>query len=165
MTLAALHKKIKSSVHRTDRQTGTDLSERLSSHLAQADHYEHLWHRRVAWRLQRWHRERTLLDQVQALRQRVRDLEAQNDELAAFDRTVAHELKNLLSQITGYAEVLAERETVVRDQQLLRCLGVIVRDGYKLCSIVDALLVLCGASSEEPEIEPLIAQVRKIHGL
>ncbi len=154
MTLAAPHKKT-SSVHRTDRQTGTDISERLSLHLAQADRYEHLWHRRVAWRLQRWHRERTLREQVRALRQRVRDLEAQNAELAAFDRTVAHELKNLLSRIIGYAEVLAEQETVARDQQLLRCLGAIARDGRKLCSIVDDLLVLCGASFEEPQIEPL----------
>jgi two-component system sensor histidine kinase/response regulator len=128
---------------------------RLSAYLAQADEYERLWHRRGQGILRRRRDELALLNQIQALRQRVLELEAQNETLACFDRTVAHELKNALSRIIGYAEVLTEKDAAVSGEQLDRCLGVIAQDGRKLSSMVDALLLLCGASAAEVKIEPL----------
>jgi signal transduction histidine kinase len=128
---------------------------RLSAHLAQADEYERLWHRRAQGILRQRRDELALLDQIQALRQRVLELEAQNEALAAFDRTVAHELKNALGRIVGYAEVLTEKDAAVSGEQLDGCLGVIARDGRKLSNMIDALLLLCGASAGEVEVEPL----------
>jgi signal transduction histidine kinase/PAS domain-containing protein len=43
-----------------------------------------------------------------ALRQRTIELESQNAELDAFAHTVAHDLKNPLSSIMGYADLLAD---------------------------------------------------------
>jgi signal transduction histidine kinase len=131
------------------------VAERLSAHLVQADEYERLWHRRVQGILRRRRGELALLDQIRTLRQRILELEAQNETLASFDRIVAHELKNSLSRIIGYAEVLAQKDVGMTCEQLEHYLDVIARDGHKLSSIIDALLLLCGASAREVEVEPL----------
>jgi two-component system sensor histidine kinase/response regulator len=73
-----------------------------------------------------------------------RDLERRNTELKAFSHTVAHDLKNPLSVITGSAELalgsLARQGSP--DPRLSRSLERILRSGLQMAETIDALLLL-----------------------
>jgi signal transduction histidine kinase len=77
------------------------------------------------------------------LRQQVTDLQAQERELDAFAQTVAHDLKNPLSLIMGYAGFLAEG--YASDEAMEKSLQQIVRSSRKMQNIIDGLLLLAGA--------------------
>jgi len=93
---------------------------------------------------------------VETLRQRTVELQARNEELDAFAHTVAHDLKNPLARVVGFAEILTENHHELPDAELLRYLRMIALNGRKMDSIISELLLLAVVRKlEEVEIGPL----------
>ncbi len=91
----------------------------------------------------------------EALRQRTIELQARNEELDAFDHTVAHDLKGPLTLITGFAELLEDHIAAALDEEWQKCLHSIVQNGRKMSSIIDGLLLLAGVRKMEVGMGPL----------
>ncbi len=79
------------------------------------------------------------------LAQQVVDLEEHNYELDAFAHTVAHDLKNPLMQVIGYADTLLEHEKDLPDAEHRQYLNNISRGALKMgnYSAVIARSVFC----------------------
>jgi signal transduction histidine kinase len=92
---------------------------------------------------------------LEALEVRNRDLQARNEELDAFSHMVAHDLKNPLSLVIGYAQFLRKRYAQALDQEAVECLEQIEQSGAKMTSIIDALLLLARIRSTEVQTVPL----------
>ena len=78
----------------------------------------------------------------EALRQFNAELQARNAELDAFAHTVAHDIKNPLHLLIGYADVLAENYARLPAETIVESLRFILKSGRKLNSITDNLLLL-----------------------
>jgi PAS domain S-box-containing protein len=91
----------------------------------------------------------------EALRQYTDELEKRNEELDAFAHTVAHDLKNPIGLIVGFADVLEEDCTTMPRERLQEYLHVIAQNGRKMNSIIDELLLLAGVRKKEVNIAPL----------
>jgi two-component system sensor histidine kinase/response regulator len=95
-------------------------------------------------------------DDMVKLRQLNAELKAHNEELDTFDHTVAHDLKNPLSHIVGYAELLEESYKELSDQELRCYLHTIAKNGRKMGAIINELLLLAGVRKTETiTLEPL----------
>jgi len=92
---------------------------------------------------------------VETLRQQTEKLQAQNEELDAFAHTVAHDLRNPLNLITGFAEVLENDFATLSDKDLRSYLHIIARNGRTMNKILHALLLLAGVRQMEVELVPL----------
>ena len=92
---------------------------------------------------------------VETLRQHTKELESRNKELDAFAHTVAHDLKDPLGLIIGFAEALEENYASIPTEELPRYLHKITRHGQKMRNIINELLVLAGMRKREIEIRPL----------
>ena len=90
-----------------------------------------------------WQERRHAADQ---LREYTSKLQAHNEELDAFAHTVAHDLQNPLSALTGIAEILAKDHT---DKGFAQYLHSIVRSGRKATNIVNELLLLASIRKQE----------------
>ena len=92
----------------------------------------------------------------EVLRQYTAELEARNEELDAFAHTVAHDLKNPVALVIGFAEAL-EREdyTTLSDDELRHYLHTIAHNVRKMSSIIEGLLLLAEARTAEVTMEPL----------
>jgi PAS domain S-box-containing protein len=91
-----------------------------------------------------------------ALSQHTQELQARNEELNAFAQTVAHDLKNPVHLIQGFADSLEECHRSLDDAELERYLHIIASNGHKLNRIIDELLLLAGVRQKNDlEIEPL----------
>ena len=90
----------------------------------------------------------------EAEQQHNRELQAQNEELDAFAHTVAHDLKTPLSNLMGFAEILAidrrETEATMREHA-----AYIHRSGRKMVNIINELLLL----SQVRKVEVKVAMV------
>jgi PAS domain S-box-containing protein len=100
------------------------------------------------------------------LRQYSRELETRNRELDAFARTVAHELKNPLGRVIGFANLLTRDSPGMTKGQALQCLRLIAKNGKTMDEIIDQLLLLAQARKAEVPIEPveldgIVAKARK----
>ncbi|MGA1791996.1 MAG: sensor histidine kinase [bacterium] len=84
------------------------------------------------------------------------ELQTQNEELDAFAHTVAHDLKDPLAVLIGFADVL-ERDCARMSEEDIRCYAhIIVRNGHKINNIISDLLLLASVrKKEEIEIYPL----------
>ncbi|MBN1485200.1 MAG: PAS domain S-box protein [Chloroflexia bacterium] len=91
----------------------------------------------------------------EALRQRALELQTQNEELDAFAHTVAHDLKNPLSSVVGYAELLEKAWSELPPQDVEKYLGIIGRSGRKMGNIIEALLLLSQVRNTETVQERL----------
>jgi len=91
----------------------------------------------------------------EALRQRTVAPQARNEELDAFAHTVAHDLKNPLGLIVGFAEVLEQDCATMSNEEIRRYLRRIARGGRKMSGIVDGLLLLAEAREVEVKMRPL----------
>jgi signal transduction histidine kinase len=85
----------------------------------------------------------------------VRELQARNEELDAFAHTVAHDIRNPVSRIVGYAELLGDTEYNHTPDEQAHYLHVIVQASDKLVNIIDELLLLAGVRNAEVQPEPL----------
>jgi signal transduction histidine kinase len=75
-------------------------------------------------------------------------------ELDAFAHTVAHDLRNPVALIIGFAE-LEESFGTTSSADLQQSLRVIARFGHKLNNIIDELLLLAGVRKTRVETKPL----------
>jgi signal transduction histidine kinase len=95
-------------------------------------------------------------DQLEELvQQRTIELEARNQELDAFAHTVAHDLRNPLSLVMGFAELLEQDCDMASPEELLYYARSVVRNGRKMSNIVDELLLLAGVRRIDVTSSPL----------
>ena len=86
----------------------------------------------------------------------VKELRAQNEELNAFNHTVAHDLKNPLSILLGFSEVLVQDYGDGQDEVLEQAVRVILENGRRMENIINELLLLAEVRQlDEVQIEPL----------
>jgi len=99
---------------------------------------------------------RNLEQQNEELAQINTTVMAQNQELNAFSHTVAHDLKNPLAILMGFAEVLSEDYVGGENELLGQGIQVILENGVRLENIIDELLLLAEVRQlEEIDLVPL----------
>ncbi len=76
------------------------------------------------------------------------------EELDAFAHTVAHDLKNPVGLIMGFAEALATTPTLQNEDRRW-CIDAIWRNGNKMNNIIDELLLLAGVRKTQVLMTPL----------
>ncbi len=91
----------------------------------------------------------------ETLRRYAEQLAAQNAELDAFAHTVAHDLKNPISVIVGFAQVLDDDHETMSPQDISKALRHILRTGGKLDTIIEELMLLTGVRKQEVTPKPL----------
>jgi signal transduction histidine kinase len=91
----------------------------------------------------------------EAERHRGHELQKQNEELDSFAHTVAHDLKNPISTIVGYAYLLQRKYSHVIDDEGQRYLDLIERRSQKMSNIINELLLLARVRKAEVKIRPL----------
>ncbi|MAU01097.1 MAG: hypothetical protein CL608_28460 [Anaerolineaceae bacterium] len=79
-------------------------------------------------------------------------LEARNRELDAYAHTVAHDLKNPVTAVVGYAEYLQE---ISSDAKAHAVADRIIQSGHKMQSIINELLFLSVVRTKDVAVEPL----------
>jgi PAS domain S-box-containing protein len=89
------------------------------------------------------------------LRKYAAELEARNEELDAFAHTVAHDLKNPLNLIVGFAELLEADLWTAPDAETRQYLGLIARSGRKMNNIIEELLLLAGVRKVDAPLAPV----------
>ncbi|MGC9397041.1 MAG: GAF domain-containing protein [Anaerolineae bacterium] len=89
------------------------------------------------------------------LRRNAEQLAAQNAELDAFAHTVAHDLKNPIGLVIGYARFLETAHDTLSDDELQLSIKVMLRSSEKLDSIIKELLLLAGVRKAEVASVPL----------
>lgn len=94
------------------------------------------------------------------------ELSAKNVELDTFARTVAHDLKNPLQSLVGFADLLLDTLVSRLDPEEWEYLQYISQAGQKMLEIINSLLLLAKVSQQEIESTPLdmlkiIAQVQQ----
>jgi len=89
------------------------------------------------------------------LEQQAIELQTRNEELDAFAHTVAHDLKNPVGLMMGYAETLAQDYSAISDDQRQRFLQTIARNARKMNSIIEELLHLAQVRQVQVATEPL----------
>jgi signal transduction histidine kinase len=92
---------------------------------------------------------------AEELEQQAMDLQARNEELDAFAHTVAHDLKNPVGLVIGFAEILAQGYTAMSDDERKRCVQAVMQQGHKMNDIIDDLLLLAQVRKMQVEGEPL----------
>lgn len=76
-------------------------------------------------------------------------------DLDAYARTVAHDLKNPVSLVIGYAELLDLNMAVMSPDEVRECIQLIMRVGLKLDKIIEELLLFAEIQDTEAELEPI----------
>lgn len=76
-------------------------------------------------------------------------------ELDAFAHTVAHDLKNPLSAVLGFAELLTAEGVELSDKDVRESLAAIEASSRKMHSIIEELLLLAGVRKAEVERRPV----------
>ncbi|MCA9981543.1 MAG: HAMP domain-containing histidine kinase, partial [Anaerolineales bacterium] len=95
----------------------------------------------------------TNLAQIAALRQ-------SNAELDAFAHTVAHDLKNPLTNLQLYADIVQRQLSADDDPTLVRGMRHIVENAARMGRIMEALLLLSGVRRQQVALAPLnMAQI------
>ncbi|MCP4536877.1 MAG: response regulator [Chloroflexi bacterium] len=102
-------------------------------------------------------RQRTaqLQQRTEQLQQRTEELQTHNEELDAFAHTVAHDLKNPVSNIYGYATMIEETHDQLSEEDLYICLNAITQGSRKMIRIIEELLLLAGVRKKKIEMRPL----------
>jgi PAS domain S-box-containing protein len=90
----------------------------------------------------------------QLMRQYATEVLARNEDLDAFSRTVAHDLKSPLSNIVGFIEWLREEpELPLAERQ--KYIDIIAHNAAKMDAIIDELLLLAQVRKEQVELLPV----------
>ena len=89
------------------------------------------------------------------LAQRLAELEVRNEELDTFAHTVAHDIKNPVGQVIGYAGFLEQYGETVSAEERGKALRALVRIGRKINNILDELLLLAGVRKTAVQLAPL----------
>jgi PAS domain S-box-containing protein len=91
----------------------------------------------------------------EALRQYAAELESRNEELDAFAHTAAHDLKNPLGLLIGYADILAMDYVDLMPEDIEKYIQAIARNGRRMGRIIDELLLLASVRQAEVEVKPV----------
>jgi signal transduction histidine kinase len=91
----------------------------------------------------------------EALRHYAAELEARNEELDAFAHTVAHDLKNPLASVFGYADLLRENGATMAEQERLESLVAIAQSARKMNRIIEELLLLSSMRDRQAPSRPI----------
>jgi PAS domain S-box-containing protein len=91
----------------------------------------------------------------EALRRYTAELEARNEELDAFAHTAAHDLKNPLGLVIGYADILAMDYLELQPEDAEEYIREVARNGRRMGRIIDEMLLLAGVRQVKVEIEPV----------
>jgi PAS domain S-box-containing protein len=91
----------------------------------------------------------------EAQRQLNIELQARNEALDAFAQTVAHDLKNPLNLILGYAEVLTLHEATLGAEERLVYVQTIASGARKMSGIINDLLLLAEVQNLKAVTGPL----------
>ncbi|MDM8518826.1 hybrid sensor histidine kinase/response regulator [Anaerolineales bacterium HSG6] len=97
----------------------------------------------------------TLEEQNKRLQAEIIEREKLIEELDTFAHTVAHDLKNPLGVTISYAQFLSKYGDQLTPDQLTKYTDIIMKNGHKMTSIIDELLLLASARQEEVELRPL----------
>ena len=99
----------------------------------------------------------------QTLRQYAADLEERNAELDAFAHTVAHDLKNPLTAITGFSTLILEaaEDGSLSPEQQLEFVHYIEQNATRMRNIIDELLLLAGVRSMK-EVQTSVLDMGRI---
>ena len=101
-------------------------------------------------------RERAALARTNAALYRANaELKARNEELDAFGHTVAHDLKNSIQGVLGFAEILRDDGPALPPDTHRELADDLVLSGRKMASIVHELLLLAGVRQETVEALPM----------
>jgi signal transduction histidine kinase len=93
---------------------------------------------------------------MERLRQHTAELEASNQELDAFAHSAAHDIKNPLARVVGFAELLEGDYATLPEETLRSSLHRIAQTGRKMSNIVDELLLLSSMRQvEEIDLRPV----------
>ncbi|MBN1427394.1 MAG: PAS domain S-box protein [Anaerolineae bacterium] len=92
---------------------------------------------------------------VEALRETNANLQASNEELDAFGHTVAHDLKNPLGSIIGYAYLMADEENPLSRDDVYALARNIEELGLRMDNIIEELMLLAGLRKADVKMEPL----------
>jgi PAS domain S-box-containing protein len=76
-------------------------------------------------------------------------------ELDAFAHTVAHDLKNPLSTVLGFAELLTDPKVNMNREELVESLEGVSRSARKMNTIIEELLLLAGVRQTEVSVAPV----------
>jgi signal transduction histidine kinase len=98
---------------------------------------------------------RNLKQSEEALRQQACELQARNEELDAFAHTAAHDLKNPLALIVSLAYALDENFASLSGEELQEHLQTVKNTAFKMCNIIDELLLLAEVRKADVELHPL----------
>jgi len=90
-----------------------------------------------------------------ALRLATAELRVRNDELDAFAQMVAHDLKNPLSLIVGYADLACEEQAGASPEQTRHHMRAILQGAQKMEDIIRELLLLAEVRHQEIQRAPL----------
>jgi two-component system, cell cycle sensor histidine kinase and response regulator CckA len=77
----------------------------------------------------------------EAVRKYTDELHSRNEELDAFAHTVAHDLKNPLSLVMGFAQLLETDLESFSAEELVSYLAIIAKNSRKMIQIIDELLL------------------------
>ena len=91
----------------------------------------------------------------EAIRQQNLKLQERNEELDAFSHTVAHDLKNPLSTIQGFAELLHEGYAKLSRDNINEYAGFIMRSSNKAHQIIDNILLFASIRKSDVQTEEL----------
>jgi PAS domain S-box-containing protein len=102
----------------------------------------------------RWHAVGIVRDITE--RKRAEDIrEKLIAELDAFAHTVAHDLKNPLAAVLGFAELLTDRSVSMSRKDLVESLDAVNQSARKMNTIIEELLLLAGVRKTEVPNAPV----------
>ena len=93
--------------------------------------------------------------QAQKLAWANQELQERNEELNAFTRTVAHDLKAPLSSLVGLADVMFRGQTQLKPERQKRIFQDIKQLSYTMSGIVEELLMLAQIRKDEVVLSPI----------
>ncbi|MBE0650271.1 MAG: response regulator [Bacteroidales bacterium] len=101
-------------------------------------------------------------DTEEKFRKYTTQLEERNKELDAFSHTVAHDLRNPLGTIIGFADLLLTDFDVLAKEEAKSYLSIIIESGEKTKQIINSLLLF--ASLRKSEIKTSVIDMGKVFG-
>lgn len=84
-----------------------------------------------------------------------RELQARTEELDAFGHTVAHDLRNPLAIIRGFAELLDDETAILSEEERHASVQNIIRVVRRMERIVEELMLMFGLSRTGVQMQPL----------
>jgi len=83
------------------------------------------------------------------------ELQERNTELDAFSHTVAHDLKNPLGSISGFADLLHNRYAILSNEEIEKYIKAIIDSNKKALQIINSLLLFASVRKEEINTEEI----------